>query len=584
MKTILQMTIIFLAIAPLSYGQANTSLSNLVSPTTVNQSLIPNNNNGRDLGTATKSWRSIYLDSIVYLRDARFIHNKGTQNTFVGEGAGNAITTGKNNAAFGYQALYKNTTGGANTAIGTYALNLNKTGQQNTATGYATLVSNTNGSFNTANGTAALNYNSTGTWNTANGDYAMYLNTIGYNNTATGGNALYSNTEGGYNTAYGYNALYNNSTAYFNTAVGGGALSSNTTGSVNTAVGSVALADNTTGSGNTAVGRFALAHSSGSGNTALGNHAGDENIAGNSNTYIGEGATPNAGNLDYSTALGSGSRVSASNQVRLGDNNVTSIGGYADWTNISDGRVKKNIKGNVPGLAFINKLNPITYNLNLDAADKIIQKTSPKDKDGKTIQFTQVELISRKAKEQIVYTGFVAQDVEKVAKGLNYDFSGVDAAKNDKDLYGLRYAEFVVPLVKAVQELSAQNDELKKENETQKKINADLKDRLSKLEALVNTSQPINTTSVNLTAASLEQNIPNPVTNTAIINCTLPQKFTSAQIVITDKNGKTLKAINISGNKGNVKVDASTLASGAYQYSLIVDGKLIDTKQMEHIK
>ena len=33
-----------------------------------------------------------------------------------------------------------------------------------------------------------------------------------------------------------------------------------------------------------------------------------------------------------------------------------------------------------------------------------------------------------------------------------FDFSGVDPPKNEKDLYGLRYAEFVVPLVKAVQE------------------------------------------------------------------------------------------------------------------------------------
>jgi hypothetical protein len=57
----------------------------------------------------------------------------------------------------------------------------------------------------------------------------------------------------------------------------------------------------------------------------------------------------------------------------------------------------------------------------------------------------------------------LAQDVEKAAKDLNYDFSGVDAPKNDKDLYALRYAEFVVPLVKAVQELSQQNDECSKE-------------------------------------------------------------------------------------------------------------------------
>jgi hypothetical protein len=49
-------------------------------------------------------------------------------------------------------------------------------------------------------------------------------------------------------------------------------------------------------------------------------------------------------------------------------------------------------------------------------------------------------------------TGFLAQEVETAARQCNFTFSGVDAPKNDKDFYGLRYAEFVVPLVKAVQE------------------------------------------------------------------------------------------------------------------------------------
>lgn len=53
----------------------------------------------------------------------------------------------------------------------------------------------------------------------------------------------------------------------------------------------------------------------------------------------------------------------------------------------------------------------------------------------------------------------------------------------------------------------------------------------------------------------------------------------------TDKNGKTIKVIKISSSgKGNIIVDASTLSSGAYQYSLIVDGRLIDTKQMIRAK
>ena len=110
-----------------------------------------------------------------------------------------------------------------------------------------------------------------------------------------------------------------------------------------------------------------------------------------------------------------------------------------------------------------------------------------KDKDGKIVEQkpTAIEIASRKAKEQVIYSGFIAQDVEKTAKELNYDFSGVDAAKNDKDLYGLRYAEFVVPLVKAVQELSAKNDELQKQNDAQQKVNSDLQQQINELKAMI---------------------------------------------------------------------------------------------------
>jgi len=45
------------------------------------------------------------------------------------------------------------------------------------------------------------------------------------------------------------------------------------------------------------------------------------------------------------------------------------------------------------------------------------------------------------------------------AEKVGYQFSGVDKSSN---LMGLRYAEFVAPLVKAVQELSVENDKLRK--------------------------------------------------------------------------------------------------------------------------
>jgi len=277
--------------------------------------------------------------------------------------------------------------------------------------------------------------------------------------------------------------------------------------------------------------------------------------------------------------------------VRIGNSIVTSIGGYVGWSNISDGRVKKNIKTNVPGLAFINKLKPVTYNLDLDAADRIMQTSISKDKEDKSLlhQPEQTEINARNSKQQIVYTGFVAQDVERAAKELNYDFSGVDAAKNEKGLYALRYAEFVVPLVKAVQEL---DENQRSKFESQSEEIAELKKEIEQLKTMikgnhldvaVNTQH--QTSGIKMLSGSLQQNVPNPFNHTTTIDYTLPQQFHSAKIIITDNSGKTLKTLHVSGNgKGSLQVDASSLASGPYQYSLIVDEKLIGSKQMVLVK
>ena len=82
----------------------------------------------------------------------------------------------------------------------------------------------------------------------------------------------------------------------------------------------------------------------------------------------------------------------------------------------------------------------------------------------------------------------------------------------------------------------------------------------------------------------LAQNFPNPFSNLTTVNYSLPQHYTSAKIIITDKNGNALQQIILSGNRGSLKINVPAFASGVYQYTLYIDGKLIDTKQMEHIK
>ena len=87
---------------------------------------------------------------------------------------------------------------------------------------------------------------------------------------------------------------------------------------------------------------------------------------GSRNTAIGYNSGPNA-NLSNTITIGYNAISDADNIARIGDASITSIGGYTTWSNLSDGRFKKNIQENVVGLDFILKLRPVTYNLDMDA-------------------------------------------------------------------------------------------------------------------------------------------------------------------------------------------------------------------------
>ncbi len=514
---------------------ANTTLSNLTSPTKVNVHLLPSKDSLLNLGSDSKSWRNLFIKGKIYLADTPTIYSISNSDFFAGPNAGIKLKyfNGQRNTGIGANALYYG-------------------GYSNTAVGWQSLTTDSTGYYNTGVGALSLLYNESGNENTATGNGAMYKLINGNDNTAAGAFALQANFSGNYNVAMGAYALYNCYNSKSNTAVGYQSLYLSTTGFNNTALGYGSLYKCTGGFQNTSVGY----------------NAGLNVTGGDDNTFIGTNSNcGSTGDLNNATALGYAATVTSSNHIRIGNTSVTSIGGQVGWTNFSDERIKTNIKRDVPGLAFINLLNPATYNFDLNKEEQILKIKDVAEQKGKyDIQ-------------KIKFTGFLAQEVEAAAKKINYDFSGVDAPANDKDVYGLRYADFVVPLVKAVQELSAKNDSLQNQNLTQQKINADLEQRIAKLEAMMNT---LNQPAVNgqLSTASLSQNIPNPFSNSTTINYSFMQQFNSAKIIITNKNGNAVKQINLSANKGSVTVDALALVNGAYQYSLYVDEKLVETKQM----
>src|SRR6266542_3575723 len=151
-----------------SNAQANRQLSNLASPTAVNQSLLQCTDNIINLGSISLKWKNIHLGNALYLKGSLTLHAPGTTNFFAGGYAGNVLVTGSYNTGIGQNALNRLTSGSANTAIGYYSLYFNTTGSNNTAIGLLALYSNTTGHWNTANGVNSLR-NNNGYYNTAIG-------------------------------------------------------------------------------------------------------------------------------------------------------------------------------------------------------------------------------------------------------------------------------------------------------------------------------------------------------------------------------------------------------------------------------
>jgi hypothetical protein len=199
-----------------------------------------------------------------------------------------------------------------------------------------------------------------------------------------------------------------------------------TNGHYNTAVGNQALGQINNGSFNVAVGHFAgqLCTSQHDNCTFAGTYADSQTNTARSN----------------STALGYDTKVTADDQVRIGNSAVTSIGGYANWSNISDGRFKNNIQEDIPGLSFVMNLRPVSYELDRSKISTHLGECAN----------SEFKMNSSRM------SGFIAQEVEATATKIGYQFSGIDVPKGTNDMYALRYAEFTVPLVKAVQEQQQQ--------------------------------------------------------------------------------------------------------------------------------
>jgi len=119
------------------------------------------------------------------------------------------------------------------------------------------------------------------------------------------------------------------------------------------------------------------------------------------------------------------------------------------WVVVSDERIKKNIKDDDLGLSFIEKIRPVTYNH---------KKNSEIDAD---FLASTANLKKGEADDSILHRGLIAQEVKAAMDAVgNTTFDGW---AEDADGQSISKEAFITPLIKAVQELSAEVTTLKSE-------------------------------------------------------------------------------------------------------------------------
>jgi hypothetical protein len=80
--------------------------------------------------------------------------------------------------------------------------------------------------------------------------------------------------------------------------------------------------------------------------------------------------------------------------------------------------------------------------------------------------------------------------------------------------------------------------------------------------------------------ASLQQNSPNPFSQSTVIRYTLPQTDKAAQLVVSSTAGSIVRQIPLQPGTDSVTIEGGALAVGIYYYSLYVGSSLVDTKTM----
>ncbi len=297
-------------------------------------------------------------------------------------------------------------------------------------------------------------------------------------------------------------------------------------------------------------------------------------LAASSNTAYGTFSIANNGNAAYGLhAAASGATTNNYGINALSSGGVNSIGIYASasggtnnwavyangntwstttWSS-SDATLKSNILPMQNNTAIVMQLQPKSYDFNQTAHPELVLP------DG-------------------IHYGLVAQELEQVVPSLvkdvsfpaQYDSAGAitSAAFSFKSV---NYIEVIPFLIGTIQELKQELDSLKTFVYG------------SSLSPKINSNQELSQKIIlsNQQGIILNQNDPNPFSESTRIRYYIPEEVQEARLIFSSENGIVIKTVQLSERgEGSIEVYASDLSSGLYIYTLMANGKIIESKKM----
>jgi hypothetical protein len=243
------------------------------------------------------------------------------------------------------------------------------------------------------------------------------------------------------------------------------------------------------------------------------------------------------------------------------------------FTGYSDSRLKKNIVPFKDGLAVLRKINPISYQFN-GIGDLPTAKTN-------------IGVVAQDIQKIAPYCVSTGNLVVKQSEAQNFgsdivstlpaDSSGVSHSIVNALTYN--YDALIYVLINSVKQLDSTVAALQAQVE-----------KCCPQGALQRTTQNNSSqgnaaeTTINVQLANssvLYQNEPNPTNSNTTIRYYIPENIQGAYIVFYDFYGKEIKKVEVKETgSGKIEADTQNLSEGIYSYSLIVNGKVIDTKKM----